>query len=70
MKFEVCLSDGSVDRIEMKTSESEEATINKTAEKLLCQLKEFGFVFYEKGGAFRAINANAIDEVRIVPDGK
>ena len=49
---------------------SKEATINKTAEKVLCQLKEFGFVFYNKDGAFRAINAKAIDEIRIIPDEK
>lgn len=70
MKFEVYLSNGSVDRIEMETSESEEAMINKTAEKVICQLKEFGFVLYDKGGAFRAINAKAIDEIRIIPDEK
>lgn len=70
MKFEVYLSNGSVDRIEMETSESEEATINKTAEKVICQLKEFGFVFYNKGRAFRAINAKAIDEIRVIPDEK
>lgn len=70
MKFEVYLSNGKVDKIEMGTSENEEATINEIAEKVTYQLKELGFVCYYNGGTFCAINAKAIDEIRIIPDEK
>ena len=66
MKFEVYLSNGKVDKIEMETIESEEATINEIAEKITYQIKELGFVCYDKGGTFHAINAKAIDEIRVV----
>lgn len=68
MKFEVYLSNGKVDKIEMGTSKNEEATINEIAEKVTYQIKELGFICYDEAGTFRAINAKAIDEIRIVPD--
>lgn len=70
MKFEIFLSNGKVDKIETKTSENEEATIDELVEKVIYQIENLGFVCYDKGGAFRMINAKAIDEIRIDPDEK
>lgn len=70
MRLEIYLSNGKVDKIETETSEDELATVMKIAEKLMYQIENLGFVCYDKGGAFRMINANAIDEIRIIPDEK
>lgn len=70
MKFEIFLSNGKVDKIETKTSENEEATIDELVEKVIYQIENLGFVCYDKGGAFRMINAKAIDEIRNDPDEK
>lgn len=70
MKFEIYLSNGKVEKIEVGTSEIEEATVREIAEKLTYQIENLGFVCYDNGGTFRMINANAIDEIRIIPDEK
>lgn len=68
MKFEFYLSNGKVDKIEKATSEIEEATVREIAEKLTYQVEILGFICYDNGGTFRMINANVIDEIRIIPD--
>lgn len=67
MRIEIYLSNGKVEKIEAGASEIEESTVREIAEKLTYQVETLGFVCYDYGGTFRMINANVIDEIRIVP---
>ena len=70
MRFEVYLSNGEIEKIDMGTSENEEETISEIEEKLIYQIENLGFVFYKKSGDLRVINAKGIDEIRIIHDEK
>lgn len=72
MRVEIYLDEGKVARteIEIEENENEEEAMENVAANLLKQISETGFTCIPDDGGYQMINADNIDEIRIVPDEK
>ena len=72
MRIEIYLSEGEVvkTRIEIEEHEDEEKIMENAAGNMMDHINKTGFVCIHESGGYRVINANAIKEMKIIPDEK
>ena len=70
MIIEIYLSDGDIvkSRIEIEEHEDGKNTMKNTAANMIEYINKTGFVCISESGGYRVINANAIKEMKFMPD--
>lgn len=70
MGIEIYLSDGDIvkSRIEIEEYEDGKNTMKNAAVDMIEYINKTGFVCISESGSYRVINANAIKEMKFMPD--